>query len=666
MKTYRNLTEQEIIILKDQNYCSAEDWGNIQVKEGFNPNSIWNAKFSGKIKLGVFNTSFELPGGLKKQSGIRKSTLHNVEVGDNTCIENIHDYIANYTIGENTYINNVNSIYVEGESSFGNGVRVSVLDETGGREIPIFSELSAQLAYMSVLYRNRKEFINKLESLAAEYIAKHTATQGYIGSNVTIKNTSTIKNVRVGSYTIIDGAMKLENGSINSEESAPVLIGNSVIAKDFIFSSGSHIDNAVTLSRCFVGQACHLSNNYSATDSLFFSNSHGENGEACAIFAGPYTVTHHKSTLLIAGIFSFMNAGSGSNQSNHMYKLGPIHHGILERGSKTTSDSYVLYPSHIGPFTLVMGRHVDHVDTSNFPFSYLIEHQNTTFLVPGVNLRSVGTIRDAKKWPERDKRKGSLDKRLDYIKFDMLCPFVIQKMIEGIKILKGIRELSGDNCEIYTYQNANIRKSALISGLEYYNLAIQKFIGDSIIRRLEGKTYSTFEEFVNILRPTTEIGKGRWVDLAGLFSPKSEVDLFIKNIENAYYNDLCDLSMAFKSISDNYYEYEWTWTCSMIEELYKMEFNQLSADIFATFIQDWRDAVIQLDDFIYSDTKKEFSSLFKTAYGVDGAIEDRDLDFYEVRGDISSNKFAQSILDHKEKKEELANTLLEFLNKEGS
>lgn len=90
-------------------------------------------------------------------------------------------------------------------------------------------------------------------------------------------------------------------------------------------------------------------------------------------FAGPFTVTHHKSTLLIAGMFSFMNAGSGSNQSNHMYKLGPIHQGALERGAKTTSDSYILWPARIGAFSLVMGRHVNHPDTSDLPFSYLIE-----------------------------------------------------------------------------------------------------------------------------------------------------------------------------------------------------------------------------------------------------------------------------------------------------
>ena len=87
-----------------------------------------------------------------------------------------------------------------------------------------------------------------------------------------------------------------------------------MIADDFIVCSGSHVADNTSLERCFVGQSCHLGHGYSASDSLFFSNCQEENGEACAIFAGPFTVTHHKSTLLIAGMFSFMNAGSGSNQ----------------------------------------------------------------------------------------------------------------------------------------------------------------------------------------------------------------------------------------------------------------------------------------------------------------------------------------------------------------
>lgn len=71
-----------------------------------------------------------LPGGIGKHSGLRHVTLHNVTVGDNCCIENIQNYIANYEIGHDTFIENVDIILVDGVSKFGNGVEVSVLNET--------------------------------------------------------------------------------------------------------------------------------------------------------------------------------------------------------------------------------------------------------------------------------------------------------------------------------------------------------------------------------------------------------------------------------------------------------------------------------------------------------------------------------------------------------
>jgi hypothetical protein len=313
-------------------------------------------------------------------------------------------------------------------------------------------------------YRNRPVMIENLRKMISDYTDKVRSDVGTIGRDVTIADAGYIKNVRVGDFCKIEGASKLKNGSINSNQAAPVHIGVGVVAEDFIISSGSSVEDGVTLSRCFVGQACTLGHNYSASDSLFFSNCQGENGEACAIFAGPYTVTHHKSTLLIAGMFSFMNAGSGSNQSNHMYKLGPIHHGKLERGAKTASDSYILWPAKVGAFSLVMGRHVNNADTSNLPFSYLIEQQNTTYLVPGVNLRSVGTIRDAQKWPKRDKRTDSY--RLDQINYNLLSPYTIQKMMKGCQILKDLRRVSGETSETYSYQSAKIKNSSLNKGIQ--------------------------------------------------------------------------------------------------------------------------------------------------------------------------------------------------------
>ena len=173
---------------------------------------------------------------------------------------------------------------------------------------------------------------------------------------------------------------------------------------------------------------------------------------------------------------------SGSNQSNHMYKLGPIHQGVAERGAKTTSNSYLLWPAKIGTFTLVMGRHTKHSDTSDMPFSYLIENATESYLVPAVNLRSVGTIRDAQKWPKRDARKDSC--KLDPINFNLLSPYTIQKMIKGRDILKELQAISGETTEEYTYQNCRIKRSALLKGIDLYNIALYKFLGNSLISTL--------------------------------------------------------------------------------------------------------------------------------------------------------------------------------------
>ena len=469
MTGYRLLTPDEIARLKSQ-MCTASDWTTIEVAEDFNPENVFYARFSGNIRLGSFNKEFTLAGGMKKHSGLYHVTLHNVTVGNDCCIENVKNYIANYEIGSGTFIENVDIILTDGTSTFGNGVEVSVLNETGGREVLIYDRLSAQQAYIMALYRHRPGLIASLKELIGKYVASVTSGTGRIGSDVMIADAGYIKNVRIGDCCKIEGTARLKNGSINSNADAPVHIGVGVIGDDFIISSGSSVEDGVTFSRCFIGQACRLGHTYSASDSLFFSNCQGENGEACAIFAGPYTVTHHKSTLLIAGMFSFMNAGSGSNQSNHMYKLGPIHQGIMERGAKTSSDSYLLWPAKIGAFSLVMGRHVSHLDTSNMPFSYLIEQQGTSFIFPGVNLKSVGTIRDAKKWPRRDGRKDP--DMLDCINYNLLSPFTVQKMFKAVGILEVIVAASGDMSDKYSYMGAKIRSSSLRNGLKYYNIAI--------------------------------------------------------------------------------------------------------------------------------------------------------------------------------------------------
>ena len=181
---YRPLTPIEIEQLQAQD-CSAKDWSAIEVAEHFDARYVRDTNFSGFNRLGVFDKETMLPGGLTVHSGIYHATLHNCEIGNNARLYNVHNYIANYCIGDNTCIENVNAILVDGRSTFGNGVRVPVMNEGGGREIPIFNELSASLAYILTLYRHRPTMIKQLEQQIDAYAEQQASERGRIGQCAT-------------------------------------------------------------------------------------------------------------------------------------------------------------------------------------------------------------------------------------------------------------------------------------------------------------------------------------------------------------------------------------------------------------------------------------------------------------------------------------------------
>lgn len=661
MDGFRKLTEDEVRTL-EAHLCTAADWDMIEVSEDFSPEHVRNTRFSGRIRMGAFRKEFALPGGMRKHSGLYHATLHNVVVGDDCCIENVKNYIANYTIGHDTFIENVDIILTDGTSSFGNGVEVSVLSETGGREVAIHDRLSAQTAYIMALYRHRPEMISRLKKMVAHYVEGVSSDMGTIGSDVVIVDSGYIKNVKVGDCCKIEGASRLKNGSINSTYDAPVHVGVGVIGDDFIISGGACVEDGVTFSRCFIGQACKLGHNYSATDSLFFANCQGENGEACSIFAGPFTVTHHKSTLLIAGMFSFMNAGSGSNQSNHMYKLGPIHQGIMERGAKTASDSYILWPAKVGAFSLVMGRHVSHQDTSDLPFSYLIEQQNVSFIMPGANLKSVGTIRDAKKWPVRDRRTGN--DRLDQVNCNLLSPYTIQKMLNGISVLKRLQEISGVNSDIYSYQSGKIKNTSLRNGLKYYGMAIDKFLGNSLITRIMNSEFESIEDLRKALVPTSEYGEGDWVDISGLIAPKNAVLDLLDDIQNGVLTDVEAVNVRFADMHAKYYRYEWKWAYRVIREYYGTDLSTASAEDLQAIVRRWKESVTGLDNMIYDDARKEFSLSAMTSFGADGDEAQMREDFMQVRGSFfEADPFVASVKEHIKVKSALGERVLDLLGR---
>ena len=574
---YRSLTFEEIDTL-ERNSCWAEDWSRVEVaEEGFQAKYFHRVMFYGDIRLGSFQKNIEIAKDCGKQEGRKEATLRNVTVGDDCLIEKVGNYINNYTIGNDCLISNISVMETTEGASYGEGNLISVLNEVGDGNVILFHDLNSQFAAFMVKHFNNKDLKNAIRRLVSEEIARTNPERGTIGNNVKIINTREITNTIIQDDCEISGASKLSDCTILSSENASVFIGTGVICENSIISDGSSIINSVKMQDCFVGEACQIANGFTASQSVFFANSFMANGEACAAFCGPFCASHHKSSLIIGGMFSFYNAGSGTNFSNHAYKMGPMHWGTLERGTKTASGSYLLMPATIGAFSVCFGKLMHHPNTTALPFSYLIAEADKMFLVPGRNITTVGLYRDIRKWPRRDMRPQHSQKSI--VNFDWLSPFTVGEILRGKKILENLRQASGDNVSSYNYHEYVINASSLRKGIKYYDIALRIYMG-AVLKRAHKWGF--------LGKPETEIGLGKWDDLSGLLLPASEEQRLIDEIKDGTLETIQEVIDRFHEINDNYRVYQWAWTYRMILEYYGIK--EITAEDDARTKKDYIDA----------------------------------------------------------------------------
>ena len=589
----RTLSDTEITILED-NGCWAEDWSNVQVDDDFQPTFLRRVMFYGEIVLGVFETSIEVSKDFYKHTGIYNATLRNVAVGDNCLIENVGNYINNYTIGDGCYISNVSTIETTEGATYGEGNLISVLNEVGEGNVLLFDRLNSQTAAFMVKHAHDKELRDCLRRMVREDIRVTSSDRGTLGSRVKIINTKEITNTVIGDDCEVNGASRLSDCTIISTPQANVYIGTGVICENSIINYGSSIINSVKMQDCFVGEACQLSNGFTASASVFFANCYMSNGEACAAFCGPFTASHHKSSLLIGAQFSFYNAGSATNFSNHAYKMGPMHWGILERGTKTASGAYLLMPATIGAFSVCFGKLMHHPDTRNLPFSYLIAYGDTMYLSPGRNITTVGLYRDIRKWPKRDMRPAGA--QLSIVNFDWLSPFTVQEIVKGKKILEDLRRASGEDVSNYNFHEYVIKGNSLQKGIKYYDVALRIYMGAVIKRRLK--------EDPELTAPTDDTGLGDWADLSGMLLPVSEEQRLVDDIKQGVLDTVDKVNERFHDIHNHYRDYQWAWTYRLILDYYGLATLTLedAARIHDDYVQARRAWISE----IRKDAEKEF------------------------------------------------------------
>ena len=594
MNDYRPLTSEEIDVLK-KNDCWAEDWTSINVAENFKPNYMHRVMLYGEVNIGSFDKNVEVSQGFVKHSGINNATLRNVTIGDDCLIENVGNFINNYSIGDDCYISNISTMETTEGATYGEGNLVSVLNEVGEGNVILFSDLNSQLAAFMVKHFSQKELKERIRQLIKNEIDNKMPECGQIGNNVKIINTKEITNCVINDFCEVNGASRLSDCTLLGSAHGNVYVGTGVIAENSIIAEGASVINSVKIQDCFVGEACQLSNGFTASTSVFFANSYMSNGEACAAFCGPFTASHHKSSLLIGGMFSFYNAGSATNFSNHAYKMGPMHWGILERGSKTASGAYLLMPATLGSFSVCFGKLMHHPNTRNLPFAYLIADGDKMFLIPGRNITTVGLYRDIKKWPKRDMR--ALENRKSIVNFDWLSPYSVGEVLKGKKILENLRDVTGDNVSQYLYHEYIIPASSLHKGIKYYDIALRIYMGAVLKRVLKRDPMLT--------PPTTQIGLGDWDDLSGLLLPNTEEERIITDLQEGTINTIQQLLERFEEINANYREYQWAWTYQMVCDYYDID--EITLEDANRIHEDYIKARRQWIAEIRKDAEKEFA-----------------------------------------------------------
>jgi hypothetical protein len=401
--------------------------------------------------------------------------------------------------------------------------------------------------------------------------------------------------------------------------------------------SGSKIDSGAILSSTFVGQGVQMGKQFSAENSAFFANCEAFHSEACSIFAGPYTVTHHRSTLLIAGLFSFFNAGSGTNQSNHMYKLGPVHQGIVERGCKTGSFSYMVWPCRVGAFSVVMDKHAGNFDTSDFPFSYIAVENNKSVLTPAMNLFTVGTARDAKKWPARDRRKDP--EKFDLIHFEVLNPVTGQKILNAIHILEQLHEKTPKTREFVSYKGIQINRLMLRTSKRYYELALMVYLAGEVVNRLKSGSFQSKGELKQILLPKTESGVKKWVDLAGMYAEKDQIDRLVDWLVSVKISTVGALHRQLVHIYEACNDNAWNWCASLLRSRKNFDVTSFSVPELKKLLAEWKTGAVKMTNMVLKDAEKEFDQLSRIGFGTDGDEADQQADFEAIRGNYETNSF---------------------------
>ena len=442
-RIYRHLSDGEIRTLKaNNNYCP--DWSQVLVSESFLPDHIYNSKFFGLVRIGNMSPVFLEYRDLRLSCGIYDSQIISSDIGDDVAIHHVR-YMSHFIVGDESILSNINEMETRNNAKFGNGILkdgdpeehriwLELCNENAGRSVLPFDGMQAADVYLWTRQRQDHVLQTRFQEITESRFSTQRGFYSEIADHVVLKNSDTIKDVRIGPHAYIKGVNKLKNVTIHSDREAYTQIGEGCEIVNGIIGYGCRIFYGVKAVRFILSSYSQLKYGARLINSFLGDNSTISCCEVLNSLIFPAHEQHHNNSFLCAALLkgqSNMAAGAtiGSNHNSRAAD-GEIMAG---RGFWPGLCVSLKHNSRFASYILLVKGDFMHELDIRIPFSLVSNDafKNQLVIVPGYwflyNMYAL--MRNTSKFIARDKRKF----KNQYLEYDILAPDTVNEMFDALR-----------------------------------------------------------------------------------------------------------------------------------------------------------------------------------------------------------------------------------------
>lgn len=684
-KGKRHLTSEEIKILeKNLNHNEDKTWSNFYVDDsenGFDPNLIHFSFFSGFIILGKLRNATLHYNDLHLSCGIRRSHINNVVIGDDTVIRNV-PYLDNYRIGNRVILFNIQEICCTNHSKFGNGILkngepeenriwIGVANENDGRAILPFENMIPADAYIWSHYRDDKVLLDRFLELTEYGNTGKLDTYGFIDDDVVIKNSTIIKDTKIGKCAYIKGAFKLKNITILSSEAEPSQIGEGVEMVNGIVGYGSRIFYQAIAVRFIIGRNCQVKYGARLLNSVLGDNSTISCCEVLNNLIFPFHEQHHNSSFLIATtIMGQSNIASGATIGSNHNSRSPDGEIFAKRGFWPGLCSDFKHNSRFASFVLVSKGSYQHELDIPYPFALVTppgDGEEAIHIIPAwwFMYDMFAITRNNSKFKKRDKRAV----KVQAIETDPLAPDTMQEVIASLDRIIGFTAEYLKKTDYEMMENVKSADKIYQTAKDFLHQnpeAKFTFI-DSICQKKYGaiiykpvQAYKTYRKIVKYYATKTlmdyckkssceyltfelvnQIRKfplyTEWENAGGQIIPSQKIQELFGLIKEHKINTWDEVHAYYNECENHYDEYKARHALYLLEQLYSRPIEQFSTDLYRNITDDVSICAFDIYNSSLQSREKDYTDYYRNmTYRNEKEME-------AVIGPLSDNEFLRQL-----------------------